>query len=463
MPAVIQYEMKQNSPDYLEIEAAFGQEIEERSQRIKRNWDYYLGEMPEPLKVGSDGVNPNVLMPKIGQVADKLVSFLIGDGIEFDSGGDGESDATDDAIEQLWTANRKDALLHNIALSGAVAGHCFTRLEPREGNLPRIVNLDSRNCAAFWDVADHERVLWHRIQYQVNDTGPGKRIDYVNGRFDGSEFDHSVTEQWWEVVYTTKGGYGAQWIRQGEPKLLQYPWSPIIDWQNLPKPHAYYGLDDLSAAVKLNAALNFVTSNFNLILKHHASPKTVGLGFDAGDVVMSEVGGLYTVNKPASELSLFNLEMQSDLASSSGFADRLAEEIWNAVRMVDPRTLKDKVGALTNFGLRVMFTDALKKTATKRLLYAEGLEMICRRGLEMMSVTSPDEIAVVWDDVLPVNELEQTETITQKLAGDIIDLQTAQEELGYDPEEIARRKEETGANNTNIGEMLLRNFERGAA
>lgn len=78
-----------------------------------------------------------------------------------------------------------------------------------------------------------------------------------------------------------------------------------------------------------------------------------------------------------------------------------------------------------------------------------------------MGVTPPDVIEVVWDDVLPVNESEQMEAITQKLASKIIDLKTAQEELGYDPEEIAERKAELGEQDDNIGAMLMRNFERG--
>jgi hypothetical protein len=461
MPAVDQYPMQPNTPLYLETEKAFTTEIQDRAKVITRNWRYYMGDMPEPLKVGDDGVNPNVLLPKVGQLSDKLVSFLIGDGVTFDSGGDGESDAHDEAIEQLWQDNNQDKLLHNIALSGIIAGHVFVRIEPREGDIPRIVNLNPANCAAFWDITDHEHVLWYRMQYQVNEQGPGKRIDYVQGAYRSGEFDHSVRDIWYEVTYTTIGGFAPQWVRQDEPKPLDYDWSPIVDWQNLPRPFDYYGIDDITPAVKLNAALNFVASNFNLILKHHASPKTVGIGFDAADVVMSDVGGLYTVNKPAGEANLFNLEMQSDLASSSAFIERLSEEIWNSARMVDPRTLKDRVGALTNFGLRVMFTDAIKKTKTKRLLYSEGLEEISRRGLALMGMTPPDVIEVVWDDVLPVNESEQMEAITQKLASKIIDLKTAQEELGYDPEEIAERKAELGEQDDNIGAMLMRNFERG--
>jgi len=460
MPGVTQYLFE--GPELYDIEAAFEAERNERVQRIRRNWNYYNGAMPEPLKVGQDGVNPNVLFPKIGQVADRVVSFLLGDGVEFDSGGDDEQDTTDDVLAQVWLDNHKNRLLYNIALTGALAGHVFVRVEPQTEGSPLITNLNPETCAVFWDVSDYKRVLWYRLQYQVNETGPGKRIDYVQGRFANGQFDHQVEGEWWEVVYTTRGGYGAKWELVGQPRLLALESAPLVDWQNLPNPFGYYGYDDVSTAVRLNAALNFVASNFNLVLMHHASPKTVGIGFDAGEVVTTEVGGLYTINKPRGEVDLFNLEMQSDLSSSARFMEMLDEEIWHSVRMIDPRTLKDKVGALTNFGLRVMFTDALKKTETKRALYSDGLERLCRHILTVMGVAAPQTIEVIWSDILPESVQERTETVLRRLEAKIIDLKTAREELGYDHDEIEERMAEVGQGETNLGEILLRNFERGA-
>ncbi len=461
MPAVTQYLTDSNTTEYYELERVFTEEISSRAARFKRNWSYYDGDMLKPLKIGEDGVDPNVLLPKIGQVADKTVSFLIGDGVTFDSGGDGESDNVDEIIDEIWRVNRQDTLLNNIALTGAICGHVFIRVESLEDKMPRIVNLNPANCAVFWDVADYQHVLWYRIQYQVNERGPGKRIDYVQGRYNGGKFDHNYRDEWYEVVYTTAGGFEPLWKRMDEPRLLEYNWSPIIDWQNLPRPHEYYGQDDVSGAVKLNAALNFVASNFNLILKHHASPKTIGLGFDAGDVLTTEVGGLYTVNKPRPEVDLFNLEMQSDLGSSSAFMSMLSEEIWNCARMVDPRILKDRVGALTNFGLRVMYLDALKKTETKRAIYSEGLEAVTRRTLELVGIEPPNEIEIIWGDVLPTDEDAHAQTLMAEVAAGLLDKQTFAEEMGRDWEQIQSRLAADKEGQEDLASVLLRNFERG--
>ena len=180
MPAAIQYTFDTKSDEYKQVEDDFAREITERGKTFKRNWDYYDGIMPEPLKVGKDKINDNIILPKIGQITDKVVSFLIGDGVRFDASGDGEQGEIDKRIAALWKANRKQLLMHNIAMSGALAGHIFTRAEPGEKDQPRIVNLNPANCAAFWDVSDVERVLWYRLQFLVGKTGPGKRIDYIH-------------------------------------------------------------------------------------------------------------------------------------------------------------------------------------------------------------------------------------------------------------------------------------------
>lgn len=459
MPAAIQYELDRNSDEFKQLEDAYSAEVSERAKIFKRNWDFYDGIMPEPLKIGKDGINDNIIMPKIGQIVDKVVSFLLGDGVEFDASGDGEQTPTDDKITELWRANRQQLLLHNIVMSGSLTGHCWSRIEPRANEQPRIVNLNPANCTAFWDVSDVERVLWYRLQFLAGNYGPGKRIDYIHGRLAKEQIDHDIDE-WWEVVYTTKGGPQQGWERQ-EPNLWPYAWSPIVEWQNLPRPYRYYGLDDVSQAINLNKSINFIISNYARILKHHSYPKTIGLGFDAADVVETEVGGLFTVNKSKTEADVFNLEMESDLGSSRALTEMLAAEIWHVARMIDPQSIKDKIGDITNFALRVLYSDAIKKIETKRLLYGEGLESLSLRGLELQNAAMPDMVAVVWPEILPEDKTEVTQTLQSELAAGIIDKQTYRELRGYDHEQIVQRLAEQGASEDNLGARLLSAFETG--
>ena len=54
-----------------------------------------------------------------------------------------------------------------------------------------------------------------------------------------------------------------------------------------------------------------------------------------------------------------NLEMQSDLNSSLNFIRYLRQALFDVSRAVDIDSMADKLGSLTNFGLRVLYQDAL--------------------------------------------------------------------------------------------------------
>jgi hypothetical protein len=452
MPAAFEYTTDINSNEGQGLEASFLQEIEGRSKTFAKHWNYYDGIMPEPLKMELDGYNDNVILAKTDQIADKIVSFLLGDGIHW-QGGEG---ADDNVVSDLWNANRGKMLLHNIALSGALTGHNVVRIEPRPGQMPRIVHINARHFSAFWDASDIDRVLWYRLQYQI-DGGAGKRIDYVRGRFDGLTVDHNA-DGWTEVVWRLNNSMGRWMIVNVTP--WEYDWAPIVDWQNMPRPHEYYGMDDVHRAVALNDALNFVASNYNRILKHHSSPKTIGTGFEAGKLVASGVGGFYTVNDK--DAKIYNLEMTSDLTSAREFLSILAREMWNSARMTDPQSVKDAVGQLTNFGLRVLYNDAIAKTETKRQLYGEALQTISERALEMSGLSSIEQIDLKWPDTLPEDSEQVANSLLAELAAGVIDKKTYREIRDYDDEEISARLEEEKAGEDNLGAMILRNFEKGA-
>jgi hypothetical protein len=453
MPSAYEYITEDRSTEYRQIEDAFVAEYTARAEKFARHWQYYRGDMPNPLALEKDGYNDNVLLPKVDQLADKCVSFLFGDGITFNAGdGVNEDNATDDAIAQLWQANKGDLLLHHLGLNGAVTGHVAVRIEPRNDDFPRITAINPANLSIFWASDDYEKVLWYRLQHKGN--GGGKRIDYVNGEALGGNPD-----AWYEYTYSI-GAHDSQWKPTGN-RLLPWPFSPVIDWQNMPNPNERYGLDDVGKALRLNDSLNFVASDYNRILKHHGHPRTIGVGMEAGDVVGSEVGGFWTVNKPATEAQIFNLEMASDLAAARELMAVLNAEIWQSGRMIDPQTLKDKVGDLTNFGLRVLYADVLRKTQTKRLLYAEGLEAVTQRCLMLMGMAAPEHIEVVWPDVLPQDEQAISAAVIGEMGAGLLSKQAARDRLGYDHEAIEAQLQEESAGQDTIGARLLSAFEKG--
>lgn len=455
MPAAVEYIQDQSSGDYRALEEAHAKEYDSRAALFARHWDYYKGNLPEPLKREKDGYNDNVILAKIDQLADKTVSFLLGDGITFNAGdGANADDPTDQALAELWRANRGQLLQHKMGLNGSIAGHVAVRIEVRPGNLPRIVALNPAQVSVFWDEADFERILWYRLQYRLGTFGSGKRVDYVSG----AAIRDGNPDAWYEYTYAIDGNSSHWSLLNTKP--IEY--CPIVDWQNMPLPSDYYGKDDISKALRINDALNFVLSDYQRILKHHGHPRTIGVGMEAADVHSNEIGGFFTVNKPATEAQIYNLEMQSDLSSAREFANLLMAEIWQSGRMVDPATMKDKVGDLTNFGLRLLYGDALQKTETKRLLYQEGFEAINKTCLALMGLAVPEQIATVWPDPLPSDDAALSAAKLAEVQAGLISKQTARDSLGYDHEAEEERIAEEQAGQDTLGMRLLGAFEKGA-
>lgn len=471
MPEATQYILDPNNTDYQAVEKAFATEYNARASEFKRNWAYYDGDHDLPLKKQKDGHNDNIIVNHVESLAGRITGFLLGDGITFDAGGDDTETSTDDDIAMLWQANRGMILQENIALSGAIEGHNAVRLSPpgEMDEWPKITRLKQMHFSAFWDEMDMSRVLWYRLQ------ASGRRIDYVRGTITDNRLDHDA-ENWLEFVYEIDGiasgpfSQSTKWIlkrfadNRPNPLPWPYPWSPIVDWQNLPNPNGYYGKTDVKSAIALNDALNFLLSNAQRIVKHHADPKTVGTGFNAAELIASQVGGFYTVANP--EAKIYNLEMQSDGALVQWLLNQIISGLWESGGMVDPQTMKDKVGDLTNFGLRVLFANAIKKTEKKRLLYQEAFELIGQHSLELAAKPVPDKITTIWPDVLPQDDTVEVQTLGQELDRKVISTKTYRQRRGYDDETETERIEDETRTNGNVGATILaalqnRSFNRG--
>jgi len=275
MPEATQYTTNTGSKQFEQIDEAHSEEMHERIEAIERGWRYYNGRHDLPLKPQKDGYNDNVIVNHVEALADRITAFLVGDGVAFDVGGD-DDQTNDDVLSAVWEANHGDTLTEVLALAGAIEGHCAVRVEQGEAG-PKLNRIKGKHFSAFWDPFNVERVMWYRLQHVT--SAAGKRIDYVRGRLNGEDIDQSA-DGWVEVSYRTDNTSTSIFSQQMRWKLegaqpLDY--CPVVDWQNIANPNGYYGKSDITGAIKLNDALNFILSNMQRIIKHHASPKTVGL------------------------------------------------------------------------------------------------------------------------------------------------------------------------------------------
>ena len=159
---------------------------------------------------------------------------------------------------------------------------------------------------------------------------------------------------------------------------------------------------------------------------------------------------------------LFQLDALGDLKSVLDHLNDIKQSMFETTRTVDVSTIKDRMGQLTNFGLKVIYQDALAKTETKRGLYGEFLVELIRRLLILSGSFGEDvpECDLVWPYPLPENEQEEMTAIQGDMNMGLVSKQTASELRGYQWEDELERMNDERGNEDDLGGALLAAFDR---
>jgi len=411
-----------------------------RKQRIEHYREYYEGEHRPPLKTD------NVILNLCGQAVNDMTSFIASEPplVRLNGGFDRVKNAQgvleevrspeQIQLDLFWQQNNLAEWLIDVLLSGQVAGHTFVRLIVDDGlqweevasgvnASVRVELLDPLFTQAFWRPSNRKEVLWYRLSWK--EEKEERRQDVVPMWLYENR-KPELTDGWLIVEYGETRG--KTFVEIGRDEWL-YPFAPIVDWKNKHEPFDFYGCSDLAYVCNLNDRVNFIASNTAKIIKYHAHPKTVVLGAAASQVVPTPVEGILTIDEEGARIE--NLEMQSDLASSMNYQQQLEAKFFAATGVVDLATVRDKLGQITNFGVRMMFSKQLAQATMKQRLYGDGLAEISRRVMAIIGVTV-DKPKVMWKDPLPLNEIEAIQVAATAINLEIESRQTATERLGFD-------------------------------
>jgi hypothetical protein len=435
------------------LEPLLGREAVQRASAANLNRNYRRGQHKAPIKTADDAIVVNF----IGLLVDRSVAMLFGKEPQFDL--PGESDApTQQYIDEIWNANRKMQLLKRSAVYGAETGTCYVKILPdgavnRDGKLiPRLVVLDPATVTMDALPEDIDTIYRYTIAYTITDpvTGKDKTIKQVT--------EHDAETGYWNITdYVSVNGNKFEVTNE---QTWEYDFAPIVHWHNLPDVGSVYGRPDITAdLIDLQDKINFVSSNTAKIIKYHAYPKTWARGFQSSGKVVWGVDEMLTTTDANALIQ--NLEMQSDLSSSLSFIRYLRQALFDVSRAVDIDSMADKLGSLTNFGLRVLYQDALSKLDEKRGLYGEGIIEINHRLLELAGAPDTDGGEVVWQDLLPENDSEIAQAIKTDLELGLVSKQTASGLRGYTWEDEEERMTGEKQAADNIGAALLRAFGQG--
>lgn len=411
-----------------------------RRESIEMNWRYYRRRHRKPLKVRSGQIDDNVLVNMTREVISQSVGMLFGvpPVIELD---EVETTEVERTLRAVFERNGEAIFLQNMATQGALAGHCFVKLLPDPGIGVRFVRLNPRNVTVFWSPDDYQAVTCYRIQYGDKDAQTRQDIAPVGDTWLTRDFRRERDGKWMLL----------------QEKVWPWAWPPIVDWQNLPEPEEYYGEGDLLNA-ELNDVVNFVASNNNRIIKFHGHPKTVGTGVRAEDIKETAVDGFWAI--PNQQANVFNLEMKGDLAAAMGFLELVQGAFYSEHRTVNLVSMKDRLGQMTNFGLRVLFKGATDKLTQKRTLYGAGLVEISRRTLLILGL-GEYRPRVAWPDPLPLNRSELLAALTTERDLGIVSRATAAADAGRDWDVEQARLQAEQVSEQSVGSLILRAFETG--
>lgn len=429
---------------------------------VQKRRDYRLGKQDKQLKVKFGQPDDNVRCNLIGKAINQSVYLLVGQGVDFDLPGDDET-PQDLWLDACWKANNKQVLLHRAVQNASEAGNGYIKIIPdgvagmlnnKEVLFPRLVCLDPKWMSMDTNPEDFEQVIRYTIRFTT--TGPdGKE----RARKQVIEF---IDDGYWLISdYYNDHSTAGKWVLMSELRW-DYNFAPIVNWQNLPSPNSVYGEPDIDDdVIELQDRYNFVASNINKIIRYHAHPKTYGINTGKPDKESWGADQMVLFNNGGENAQLDNLEMQSDLESSINFFNLLGKSILDNTSTVDVNNLKDKLGQLTNFAVRVLFNDALSKMNVKRQLFEIALKDLNHRLLVIAGL--PDDPGeVVWpESVLPINEKEVLEVQKTELELGLVSKQTVSMERGRDFKQEQERIGKESANESNVGDQILRTFERG--
>jgi hypothetical protein len=465
----------------------------ERIEQAEKLRNYRTGNHKKFLKNRPGQSNDNLTINFTGLVVDRSVTMLFGKGVTFDLPGEDDTPESQ-YIDAVMDANKQQILFHKLAILGSEQGTCYLKIIPdslpytlrteavtdEDGNvtqeatatdllLPRLVVQDPAWVEVITRPRDKEDVTGYKIEFAALGMD-GKPVAYKQEimRDDGIEIDENgnqeiTREVSWTITDYEWGPLDTRW-RITSQEVWPYDFPPMLHWQNLPDPTSVYGKPDITDdVIELQDHVNFVASNLRKIIRLYAHPPRWGKGLGNADKIA--LGPDELISFQGKDAELHQLEQLSDLTASSNFLTMLRQSLFDITQTVDLSSMSDKLGALTNFGLRVLYMDALAKLGTKQELYGDALTELVRRLLILAEFANTDPGTIEWPEVLPVDETGQVQALEADLRMGIVSKQTTASRRGYDwqseEERIADEKQATSENESNIGAMILRSFNGG--
>jgi len=440
--------------------------LDDKGKALATARNYAAGIQPSQLKVRAGQFDDNITLNFVGLITDRIVSQVIGNGVELDFEGDTETES-EKFIKAALDANQQEVLLHRSVKSGVLAGTGFLFMQEgsvfgNDGNeYPRITLWDSAFVTIETLPEDFEVVTSYTLKYKfINVDGKEAARKRIVKKTDilVDEAGNESGSDTWEIVDYILNNASGKWD-EVDRVLWPYNFAPVIHWQNLPSLDKPEGVPDITEDLLADQdRINFVASNASKIIRFYAHPQRFSRMYGNDPKVKLAPDEMPNFADPNG--GLFQLETMGDMNGILSYMKLLRQSMFDRARVIDIDSMQDKVGALTNFGLRVLYQDNINLIATHRELFGDMLEELVRR---LLIIAGKPEIAcdVVWPDWMPVNESEEIAAITADMAAGLLSKQTAAKKRGHNWKQEQTRLADEQTNQLTIGEVILNSFNQG--
>lgn len=435
----------------------------DRRNRIDHAWAAYEGDFPDSLTSDKNRGEPDFNTPvnKCRPIVNISNSWLFGEPPALrteESVGAGAQEA----LDLLWEANQKDALLLDIGKTGKISGHVFVKVIPNgiiyKGKAyPRFVVQDTAAVDVQTDGNDKRVVCCIDIYW--TQSGPDnttetwrehwERIDKRPGI--GQAYVVGGPEKWQYTIQRRKDGKltdalpvseGDQWENITNPLPWKGDKRPIFDCQNISNTRDFWGTPDLSEdIVATNLELNTVRACINKIIWYYGSPREVGYGFDAKSATFTPGHALVLPN-PEAKYEI--LPSVADIEASRNHAKDLEGDIDEmsgvpGVAIGREDTLKG--GDIPAAAMRLRLAPLQSKTNAAQSLYGVLVCGLSSYGLELMGVGKDITVTADWpEDLIPKDDYNEAQALQIDVANGVSQ-ESYMLRRGYKPDEERARKQ----------------------
>lgn len=350
-----------------------------RIQRYNEGWRFYFGR--QWVYKREDG-DPLVTWNYYRKLVNKSVSFLVRGGFEINVP-EALEEVTKPYLDEVWSYNKKEALLQDIALMGAVTGDVFLlityeepsemqrRINPFSEGRTRLQLLGSEQVFPTWDPLNTDTLIAVRIEtiyYAERGARQLDRDDRVNheGRqLYTKRFTQIITPD--QIVEQFHGDMPV--VRPNALGEIS-----MVHIKNDPIPREYYGLSDGQDLIDIQREMNEKATDISDVVNYHAAPTVVIFGAKAKELERSAKqiwSGLPV------DARVETLQSVGELGAATSYLDRVKRTMHELSDI--PEGALGGSRAISNtsgVALNMEYLPLIEKTDKKVVQYSLGLQQI---------------------------------------------------------------------------------------